>query len=257
MDSIGGILVIALSLGLIANLHCIGMCGPISLALPLNRKNAFTAILGILIYTFGRSMGYASLGLIIGFIGLSADLIGALQWLSIISGILIILFAWKSYYNQAPQLGKLNAFISKSMGKIFKAKSDKGKNKRLLSFGIINAFLPCGMVYVALLSAMNTGSISNSALFMIFFGLGTAPGFIVLALLKDKIFRWNFLSKKIVVASLVSLVGLAILLRGMNLGIPYISPKMELATNANNTKSDEEIIVSCCSKSKKETTCKK
>lgn len=257
MDSIGGIILIALSLGLIANLHCIGMCGPISLALPLNRKNVLTTTFGIFIYTFGRSFGYASLGLIIGFIGLSANLIGVLQWLSIISGVLIILFAWKSYYNQAPQIGKLNAFISKSMGKIFKIKSEKGKNKRLLSFGIINAFLPCGMVYIALLSAMNTGSISNSALFMIFFGLGTAPGFIVLALLKNKIFKWNFLSKKIVIASLVSIVGLVIMLRGMNLGIPYISPKMELAANTHSSESDEEMVVSCCSESKKEATCKK
>ena len=246
-----------MSLGLVANLHCIGMCGPISLALPLNRKNSFSASFGIIVYTFGRSLGYASLGVIIGLIGMSANLIGALQWLSIISGVLIILFAWKSYYNFSPQLGKLNSFISKFMGKIFKNKNQKGRNGRLFSFGVINAFLPCGMVYVALLSAMNTGSIYNSTLFMVFFGLGTIPGFIALALLKNKLFSWRFLSKKIVVASLVSIIGVFILLRGMNLGIPLVSPTMKMVSDKTlENKKSSDAIVSCCSPKDSDKICK-
>ena len=252
MDSLINLFILSFGLGLLSNFHCIGMCGPIALALPLNRTTNWTASLGVFLYTFGRSLGYAILGLIVGFIGVSADLFGILQWLSIVSGVLIIIFAWSAYFKNAFNLGFVNRWVSKSMGKIFKNKANKGRNKRLTTFGFVNAFLPCGMVYVALLSALNTGSMVNSSLFMVFFGLGTLPGFLVLALLKNRLFSWNFLSKKVVIASLVSVVGLAIVLRGMNLGIPYISPKLEMVQKMEGESSEEEMTMSCCSSSKKE-----
>jgi len=256
MDSLINIILIASGLGLLSNLHCIGMCGPISLALPLDRTNHWTASLGIGLYTLGRSIGYALLGLIVGVIGVSADLFGVLQWLSIASGVLIVLFAWSAYYKKNLQIGVVNRWVSKSMSRIFQNKSKEGRNKRLTAFGFVNAFLPCGMVYVALLSAINTGSMVNSALFMMIFGISTLPGFLVLALVKNKLFEWNFLSKKIVVASFVSLVGVVIILRGMNLGIPYISPKMEMMQKMHNkTAVEEEVTVSCCSKTSSQSNC--
>jgi sulfite exporter TauE/SafE len=231
------------------------MCGPISLALPLDRSNHWTTSLGIVLYTLGRSLGYALLGLIVGLIGVSADLFGALQWLSIASGILIVVFAWSAYYKKSLQIGAVNRWVSQSMSRIFKNKSKEGRNKRLTAFGFVNAFLPCGMVYVALLSAINTGSMANSALFMIVFGIGTLPGFLALGLIKNKLFEWNFLSKKIVVASFVSLVGVVIILRGMNLGIPYISPKMEMMQKMQGESMQEEATISCCSKTSSPSNC--
>ena len=248
MDTINHPFLLAITMGLLANLHCIGMCGPIALALPLNRKSSFTISSGILFYTLGRSLGYALLGLLVGFIGFSANLAGVLQILSIVSGGLILLFAWKGYYNKAPKLRFLNNWISKSMGAIFKNKSEKGRNKRLGSFGFVNAFLPCGMVYIALLSAMNSGSIKNAAIFMILFGLGTLPGFLGIAFLKNHLFKFKFVNNKIIVASLVSIIGVAIILRGLNLDIPYISPKMEFVQSTDNSHNKEEAVLSCCSK---------
>ena len=242
------IIVMGLGLGLVTNFHCVGMCGPISMALPINRKNNFTASFGILIYTIGRSLGYALLGIGVGIIGVSAELFGVLQILSIITGVFIILFAWGAYFKNNIKIDFINKWISRSMGRIFKDKRPEGKNKRLLMFGFINAFLPCGMVYVALLSALNAGSMEGSALFMIFFGLGTLPGFLVLALLKNRFTAWSFLSNKIVIASLISIVGLAIVLRGLNLGIPYISPKMEMVEKMIGNEKVKEVEVSCCSK---------
>ncbi len=233
-------------MGLVANFHCIGMCGPIALALPLDRKNAFTTSTGIFIYTAGRSIGYGLLGILIGIIGYSANLIGALQGLSIVSGVVILLFAWKNYYNNIPKLSFLNKWVSKQMGVIFKNKSEKGRNRRLGTFGFINAFLPCGMVYFALLSALNSGSLANSVLFMIVFGLGTLPGFLGIAFLKNQAYKLKFANNKIIVASFVSLIGIAIILRGLNLDIPYISPKMEIVQNIENEA--DEAVLSCCSK---------
>lgn len=246
------ILYFAFTLGLLANFHCIGMCGPISLALPLNRKSKLTAATGVMTYTVGRSIGYALLGIIIGVIGFSAHLLGVLQWLSIISGILIILFAWRNYYAFTPRFGAFNTFITQKIGVLFKQNREKKSYTTLGLIGLLNAYLPCGMVYVALLSALNAGSVANAALFMFVFGLGTAPGFLVLALLKNKVTFSRFLNNKVMVASLVSLVGVLILLRGLNLGIPMISPKMEM-TQTTQVDEDREFIeekavMSCCSK---------
>ena len=245
------ILYFAFTLGLLANFHCIGMCGPISLALPLNRKSKLTAASGVMTYTVGRSVGYALLGIIIGAIGFSAQLLGVLQWLSIISGVLIILFAWRNYYAFTPRFSAFNDFISKKLGVLFKKNRGKKSYATLGLIGLFNAYLPCGMVYVALLSTLNAGSVTNAALFMFVFGLGTAPGFLVLALLKNKVTFSRFLNNKIMVASLVSLVGLLILLRGLNLGIPMISPKMEITQTTqvddNETHVEEKAVMSCCS----------
>jgi sulfite exporter TauE/SafE len=244
------IVYLAFTLGLLANFHCIGMCGPISLALPLNRTTKLTAASGVMTYTFGRSIGYAMLGVIIGAIGFSANLLGALQWLSIVSGILIILFAWRNYYAFTPRFTAFNHFVSQKIGVLFKRNREKKSYTTLGLIGLLNAYLPCGMVYVALLSALNAGSVTNAALFMFVFGLGTAPGFLMLALLKNKMTYSRFFTNKVLVASLVSIVGLLILLRGLNLGIPMISPKMEMTqtiqVDDNETHIEEKAVMSCC-----------
>lgn len=241
-----GLVTLALTMGLVSNLHCLGMCGPIALALPLNRSSNTTKAVGIGAYSLGRSFGYALLGLIVGFIGMSADLLGVLQWLSIISGALIILFAWRGYYNFNIGSNVISSKVMGFMGAFLKRKEKKG-NSRLLGFGFVNAFLPCGMVYLSLITAMNFGSIPYSMLFMFLFGLGTSPGFFAIALMPFS--KSWFSGKKVLVASLVTVVGIAMILRGMNLDIPIISPKMQTVQSADDGATQASF--SCCSASKK------
>lgn len=238
------LIIIAFSLGLISNLHCLGMCGPIAMALPLDHRSNLRKIKGIGLYSFGRSIGYSILGIIVGVIGMSAELLGVLQWLSIISGAIIILFAWRGYYNIGQGNNFFTKFIQQVMRKFLKSPAKKG-NSSLLSFGFVNAFLPCGMVYAALFTAMNYGSVWNAFVFMFVFGLGTSPGFFAIAVLK--FFKTPFLGKKIIVASLVSIVGLFMIVRGLNLDIPLVSPKMQITKKEN--KESTEVSFSCCSKS--------
>lgn len=247
MDSLTQLITVAVTMGLVSNLHCIGMCGPISMALPLNRKNTFTTATGVGVYTLGRSLGYGVLGVIVGVIGYSAQLVGALQILSIVSGVLLLLFAWKNYYNNIPQFSFLNKWVSQKMSQIFKNNNDKGRNKRLGSFGFINAFLPCGMVYFALFTALTSGNVAHSVTFMILFGMATLPGFLGVALLKNQLHKIRLINNKIVIASFVSIIGVVMILRGLNLDIPMISPKMEVVQN-KNTKVQEEVVLSCCQK---------
>jgi uncharacterized protein len=221
-------LVTAFVLGLVSTAHCIGMCGPIALAIPLDRKNSFTMLTGIIQYNFGRILSYASIGFIIGIVGLSVQLIGILQFLSILSGVLIIVFAYQKYWSKNGFQEKtprfIQSFISTSMGKILKSKHPM---KRTF-LGILNGFLPCGMVYAALIASLITAHPIQGATYMIFFGLGTLPGMILIA------FSAQFVSVKMrsvfqkISPYMFILLGFLLIVRGMNLGIPYLSPKFEI-----------------------------
>jgi uncharacterized protein len=192
----------------------------------------------------------------IGVIGMSAAVAGVLQWLSIVSGIFIILFAWRGYYRFTPKLGGFNAWISRQLGGQFKKQKERKSYRRLLGIGVLNAYLPCGMVYVAMLSALNTGSIQHAAIFMFFFGLGTLPGFLGLAFVKNKVTHSRFFQNKVLVASMLTLVGMLIIVRGMNLGIPMISPKMEITeTLVGEGHTESEVTMSCCSKNASDSAC--
>ena len=118
----------AFILGIVSSLHCIGMCGPIALAIPLNRSSKTEAFIGVIEYNFGRIMTYTSLGLIVGYIGLGIQIIGLLQGLSIFAGVFIILYAWRKkipllsfLFNNS--FNFLHKFSSRKMGKLFKSKS--------------------------------------------------------------------------------------------------------------------------------------
>lgn len=256
MDSIINIVVLAFSLGLVTNLHCIGMCGPIAMALPLNRKSKASITGGITSYSIGRSLGYTLMGVVVGIIGLSASVLGVLQWLSIISGLLIIFFAWGAYYKGGGKSTWFNKMVMRTMSKFLKGKP--AGTPKLMGIGFINAFLPCGMVYIALISALNAGSVQNSMIYMFFFGLGTLPGFIFLGVLKDFFARANFFNRKFVLASLISVVGLFMVLRGLNLGIPYVSPKIEMMMAKGEKEGlgepKMEAKMTCCS-SKEDDSC--
>ena len=80
----------AFSIGLLGSLHCIGMCGPIAFALPLNRQNNFQASLGGLTYNLGRLLTYFLLGSLFGVLGFGFALAGAQQWISIVVGVFMI-----------------------------------------------------------------------------------------------------------------------------------------------------------------------
>ena len=228
---------------MIANLHCVGMCGPIALALPLNRNSKIEIISGILQYNFGRISTYTLLGFIVGFIGFGINLIGILQTLSVISGIGIILYAWRKTLFSSDVFQKINInfihrFTSRNMGKIIRNNSPF----KLFLFGTLNGLLPCGMVYTALITSVVTGTPTFSAFTLFFFGLGTLPGMILITLFASKITsRFRGRINK-VLPFLVSIIGLLILLRGLNLDIPYISPK---ASMNNHTK---EIKMESCHK---------
>ena len=225
----------ALILGIVANLHCFAMCGPIAMSVPINRKSEFTILTSSFFYQTGRILMYSILGFAVGFIGFGIHLVGILQGLSIIAGIGIILYAWRYQLlgEGADKLFKTTLpynLNSRMMGKIAKNKSPF----KPLLLGMLNGILPCGMVYTALITSLLTGNAVSGSISMLFFGLGTYPTMIVLMYLTQKT-ATRFRSKiNRYLPIILTLVGMLIVLRGMNLNIPYLSPQATFSEEKNN-----------------------
>ena len=230
----------AVILGVISNLHCIGMCGPIAFAIPFNRTSKFQLFLGILQYNLGRILIYSILGTIVGFIGLGVKFVGILQALSVIAGFGIILYAWRKVVFTGSFFGRfrlnfIQKFTSKNMGKILKNNS----SLKFFFLGNLNGLLPCGMVYTALITSIIAGGPIQSGLTMLFFGLGTIPGMILITYYANKLSGQYRGKINKALPYLVSLIGLIILLRGLNLGIPYLSPEVKFS---DKTKTIESVF---------------
>ena len=228
-------LLAALLLGLMGSLHCIGMCGPIAFMLPVDRTNNYKKFGQIFIYHFGRLLAYGSIGLVFGLLGKGLYIFGMQQKLSIGTGILmilIVLIPYKTFskYNFSKPMYKIIAKVKNRLGQELKKKSPD----TFLTIGFLNGFLPCGLVYMALFGAVAMGNPAEGSVYMLLFGAGTIP------LMTATIYFSGFLKgaarKKVqrLIPVFVILIGVVFILRGLGLGIPYLSPKptVELVTSA-------------------------
>ncbi|SFZ92577.1 hypothetical protein SAMN05428642_102806 [Flaviramulus basaltis] len=218
-------LISAFVLGLLGSFHCIGMCGPIAFMLPVDRTNSFRKFFQIFIYHFGRLLAYSIIGLTFGLIGKSLYLFGFQQQLSIFIGvlmILVVLIPQKIFnkYNFSKPIYKLISKVKSALGSALKKKT----TDTFLTIGFLNGFLPCGLVYMAVFAAIAGGNALNGSLYMAVFGLGTIP------LMTTAIYFSHFLKANIrqkiqkAIPVFVVLIGVLFILRGLGLGIPYISP---------------------------------
>lgn len=211
--------------GLISSLHCIGMCGPIAMMLPVDRNNPSKKTTQIFTYHLGRLSAYGTIGFIFGLLGKGFFMAGIQQQLSIFIGIAIIMVVLIpervfARYNFSKPVFSVISKIKTSLGNQFKNKSYQS----LFTIGLLNGFLPCGMVYVALFGAIAMQSPSLGILYMILFGLGTVP------LMSSVVYLNSFLTLPFrnniqkVIPYIAICIGILFILRGLGLGIPYVSP---------------------------------
>ncbi len=219
-------LLAALTIGFLGSFHCVGMCGPIALALPVPDSNNITFFLGRIIYNSGRIISYSAMGFIFGWLGQKIFLWGFQQGLSVFLGLLIILFIFlpgkaKNYLLTLNPVQKIILPLKNSIGKLFKQKSLPA----FLMTGILNGFLPCGFVYMGLAGAIASGNPVAGMFVMMFFGLGTFPAMFAVSVFGKFInleLRQKLRKLTPVFAILFALI---FIFRGLNLGIPYLSPK--------------------------------
>ncbi|MDR2237584.1 MAG: sulfite exporter TauE/SafE family protein [Chryseobacterium sp.] len=226
-----GLVLSAIALGFASGFHCIGMCGPIALSMGLTKKQAANFYLQNLTYQFGRIFTYSLLGAILGIVGEGFEMAGFQQYLTIAAGVLLIVmavfsFGGKDFASKIPFLSGFLFSVKSNLGRLLQ----KADYRSRFSTGILNGFLPCGMVYMALTASLAGGGIWQGALYMALFGLGTLPFMFAVVLagnLMNQAFRLKVL--KAVPVIMIILGGLFII-RGLELGIPYISPRAEAMT---------------------------
>lgn len=213
--------------GLFGSFHCIGMCGPIAIALPVPNSNNLSFVSGRLLYNLGRVATYSFLGAVFGLLGSRLVISGFQQSISIVLGVVIVIAViipgkYKSIISQHKMVQKISLPLKSGISNLFK----QGTFSAMFLIGILNGFLPCGLVYVALAGAIASGDAISGSAVMILFGLGTIPAMLA-ATIFGKFINLNIrrkITKAIPVFAII--LGLLFIFRGMGLGIPYLSPKI-------------------------------
>lgn len=216
----------ALSLGFIGSFHCIGMCGPIALTLPVQHLEGVRKQAGILLYNAGRVTAYAGLGLASGWLGRQFYLGGLQQWLSIVLGSGMLLFIVLKYGFRNNHLSLNTGFYTRYIKTMLGNLLRRQQQRTLYAIGFLNGLLPCGLVWFAVTGAIATGSSLQGAVFMGAFGMGTLPAMIALTWsndlisirLRNRLFRF--------IPFVITIMAVLLIIRGLNLNIPYVSPKL-------------------------------
>ncbi len=170
--------------------HCVGMCGPITVAFSLSQKqdNHKGLPLGFhILLNLGRIVSYALVGAGIGALGsvvvaggqLAGVGSGLRQWMAILTGVMLIWFGLvqikPDFLPRLPLLhpitGKLHQRLSAAMTKL----SAKPHWWTPALLGGVWGLFPCGFLYAAQIKATETGNLWMGAATMLAFGLGTMP----------------------------------------------------------------------------------
>lgn len=217
------IFITAVVLGFAGSLHCAGMCGPLVLALPATGNSHLTFLSGRLAYNFGRVITYCLLGALFGLVGQTLVLAGVQRWVSIALGLMLLigLFSSRKLALWRPVARAVQG-MKGAMSKLLRQRSFSSA----LVLGLLNGLLPCGLVYVAGAGAVATGGLASGLEYMAAFGLGTVPMMLGIGLsgrLVPTALRLQF--RRAIPVSVLLLASLLIL-RGLGLGIPYLSPDL-------------------------------
>jgi uncharacterized protein len=229
-------LTMAFLMGFTGSLHCAGMCGPIVWIMPFQLFNGFKKAVAMILYHLGRVSVYAAFAFVLhSFRNLFEPKIQ--QYISVGLGSLLLLAGVLSFMPAGavkltlPWSEQVKAQLGKVIG--------KPSFGAITAAGILNGMLPCGLVYMALTASLSVPTTAQATLLMYAFGLGTIPMMISITLLKSRMafLRTNHLRKMVPVVLFA--FGCLFVLRGMNLGIPYLSPRVVVTQHE---------IRSCCHK---------
>jgi sulfite exporter TauE/SafE len=226
-------LLAAISLGFLGSFHCVGMCGPIALSLPVSSTSRLKRFYGSLLYNSGRLITYSLAGFLFGIFGRAFAIAGWQHFLSVSLGMLILCLIF------IPKI----SFLRKNTGTAFLyIEKMKSGLKRLfhsqqvfslLLIGILNGLLPCGLVYLGITGAISTANGIHGALFMFAFGLGTFPAMLLLSFTRSYITMPVRNMMRRIVPVFAGTMALLLIIRGLDLGIPYLSPYLHFTNGGD------------------------
>lgn len=217
-------------LGILGSLHCLGMCGPLALSMPFATQ-AGNRWRSIAVFYLAKAMAYSILGGIMGIVGKGIMLMQWQQALSVTAGVFLLMMALLPALKHT----KVHFIFQKQFLRLHTQLQQKPRIDYFFLLGFLNGLLPCGLVYTALTTATLAGSIGGGALAMLLFGIGTTPVMILLILFRRRLTLPRRLRLLPLSTLLSAIIGILLVLRGLNLGLPYISPQVE-----------KENVIKCC-----------
>jgi sulfite exporter TauE/SafE len=224
------LLITGFLLGTVSSFHCVGMCGPIALALPVHFLPPQQKTAGIFLYNTGRVFIYALLGLVFGFLGRQVYLGGLQQGLSITLGAVLLVFFFQALLRKSIIRIKWADALTRKLQQFIARYMQQKKLYGMFVLGAANGLLPCGMVYLAVTGALASGSVWGGVAFMAVFGLGTFPAMFALSYFGSMISLSARNTMKKAVPYVMLLMSVLLILRGLNLNIPYVSPYLQAST---------------------------
>jgi sulfite exporter TauE/SafE len=223
------------------------MCGPIVLALPGAQDNRIRLLVSRLLYNLGRTITYAFMGLIMGIIGETISLTGYQQPVSIALGVLILVAvllpsSFMQRFYPADSYARFTAALKRWWGKLF----NKNTYSSLLVIGLLNGFLPCGLVYMALAGSLAVGGVVPGISYMVLFGLGTIPVMLAMSFVGNFIGvrTRRYINRLLPVGA--ALIAVLFILRGLGLGIPFLSPPDDMTKPVMMHSEMKEEKPACC-----------
>jgi sulfite exporter TauE/SafE len=216
-------LLAAFIMGFVGSLHCAAMCGPLVLAMPVVGPGRAAILTSRVIYNSGRIATYSILGVIFGLLGKSLVLAGFQQWLSITAGVTMLAFVFLGHKRFTSSGWRAASWIKAT----FRTFLHRRTYPAIFALGGANGLLPCGLVYLAGTASAASGDVTNASSYMFVFGLGTLPMMLGIGVCGPAMMKYlqRFRLQPLLPAA-VSLVALLLILRGLALGIPYISPEV-------------------------------
>lgn len=221
----------AFLLGLGGSFHCVGMCGPLALALPGEKRGRLRFVAGRLLYNGGRIVTYVLLGGIFGLLGGVVEMAGFQQTLSVAVGAVIIIgtvtpLGLRKRVLSASWLAAGISVLKNALARLFRTRSQTG----LLLIGLLNGLLPCGFVYLGLAGSLTTGGVLRGMVYMALFGAGTVPLMLTVSLTGHLLsLRMRQFARRLLPVGML-ILGILFVLRGMALDIPYVSPVLQEET---------------------------
>jgi len=213
----------AFLIGLAGSVHCVGMCGPLALAIPgASKDKGFTFFLRTIAYQISRISGYGVLGLIVGFFSQGMQITGIQPYFSLLSGIILLFLG---FFGIIPEV---NAFSKYPIIQHFQVKINQiigtvMTNEHFSTpfvLGFLNAMLPCGMIYIAMGTGLSSGNMSEAALYLISFGLGTLPLMFMMSLSGQFLSLQMRRSWQKTIPIIFMISGIILIYKGMNIDLP-------------------------------------
>lgn len=214
---------LAFMLGLAGSAHCAGMCGPIALALPTGGRSGWALVPNRVAYNAGRVTTYCLLGVVFGLIGRSLALAGVQRWVSIGLGVAILVGLFVARARALTVRFALPvAWLKSALGRLLRQQDLRSQ----YLLGGLNGLLPCGLVYIACVGAAATGGLFSGVQYMLAFGVGTVPMMLALGLAGQALPLGFRLRLQKFIPFCLAVVAVLLILRGLALGIPYLSPDL-------------------------------